>query len=135
MLTVELTVADLRDDAYNHHDVSVVPTEVWAGEVHGEGQPGVVEGELGLQRDLVLLVRGVLHPDIRRREGDDLTGGCHTGVQRAGGPTPVPTTGGNHQVVLTASLPALKVTVGSTGVGHLRKYLIKYLFQFRKYFR
>ena len=127
--------SDLRDDAHNHHDVAVIATELGTGKVHGERQTGVVEGELRLQGDLVLLVRSVLHPDIRRWEGDDLTGGCHTGVQRAGGPTPVPTTGGNHQVVLTASLPALKVTVGSTGVGHLRKYLIKYLFQFRKYFR
>ena len=60
--------------AHHHHDVSVVPTELRAGELHREGQLGVVDGELRLERDLVLLVRGVLHPDIGRGEGNHLPG-------------------------------------------------------------
>ena len=114
--------SDLRDDAHNHHDVAVIATELGTGKVHGERQTGVVEGELRLQGDLVLLVRSVLHPDIRRREGDDLAGGGHTGVQDAGAPGLVPGTGGDHQVVLTARLAALEVPVGPAGVAHLRKY-------------
>ena len=58
--------------AHHHHDVSVVPTELRAGELHREGQLGVVDGELRLECDLVLLVRGVLHPDIGRGEGNHL---------------------------------------------------------------
>ena len=67
--------AYLRHGAHHHHYVSVVPAELWAGELHGEGQLGVVDGELGLQRDLVLLVRSVEHPDIRGREGNHLQSG------------------------------------------------------------
>ena len=66
------TVLNLRNDPHDHHDISVVSAELWAREVHGERQPGVVEGELGLESDLVLLVRHVLHPDVGGREGDDL---------------------------------------------------------------
>ena len=64
--------AYLRHGAHHHHNVSVVPTELRAGELHGEGQLGVVDGELGLQRDLVLLVRSVEHPDIRGRKRNHL---------------------------------------------------------------
>ena len=47
----------------------------------------------------------------------DLAGGGHTGVESAGSPGLVPGTGGDHLVVLPASLPALEVAVGPAGVG------------------
>ena len=115
---LEHLLALLGDDPDNHHDVAVVPAEVRAREVHGEGHPGVVERELRLQRDLVLLVRSVLHPDLWRGEGDDLAGGGHAGVQAGGGPAPVPGAGAHHLVVL-GSVLVLEVAVRTAGVGQL----------------
>ena len=51
----------------------------------------------------------------------DLAGGGHTGVESAGSPGLVPGTGGDHQVVLPAFLPALEVAVRAAGVAHLKK--------------
>ena len=62
---------NLGDGADDHHEVSIVATEV-PGEAHGEGQLGVVHIVLGLQRDRVVGVRLEHQAGVGGREGDHL---------------------------------------------------------------
>ncbi len=62
----------LGDDAYNHHDVAVVATEV-IRESHGEGQLGIVDRVVRHQGDRVGGVGLEYHACVLRGEGDNLT--------------------------------------------------------------
>ena len=67
----------LGDDAYNHHDVAVVTTEVLR-EGHGQGQLGVVNRVVRHQGDRVCGVRLEDHPRVLGGEGYYLTQSkCH----------------------------------------------------------
>ena len=61
----------LGDDAYNHHDVAVIATEV-IREGHREGQLGIVDRVVRHQGDRVGGVRLEYHASVLRWEGDNL---------------------------------------------------------------
>ena len=57
-------------------------------ELHAERQLGVVDGELGQERQAVVLVRVVHQVQVGGGEGDVLAGGGHAGVKLVSGRNP-----------------------------------------------
>ena len=83
---------DQRHPSNQQHLLLVFLAELPPLELHHHRQRGVVDGELGGDGDVVLLVRGVHEPDPLGWEGNLLTRGGNTGVESARNPSLVPAT-------------------------------------------
>ena len=88
-----------------------------AWELHAERQLGVVDGELGEERQAVVLVREVRQVQVGGGEGDVLAGGGHAGVKlvsvRDPGSVPPAHRG---QLLVLVTLTALELPIEATGV-------------------
>ena len=104
----------LRNRSNNHHDVTIIPTEV-RRKAHIHGKSWIVDIVLGLESDWILWILLEDHPRFRGWEGDDLTRGSHTRIQFRGDPALVPATDGINHLVL-APIWTFKSTVWTTGV-------------------
>ena len=87
-----LVSADQWHPSNDQHLLPVVLAELLTHELHDHRQPGVVDGELGGDGDVVLLVGGVHQPDLLGGEGDLLARGGSTGIENVWNPGFVPTT-------------------------------------------
>ena len=87
-----LVSADQWHPSNDQHLLPVVLAELLTHELHDHRQPRVVDGELGGDGDVVLLVGGVHQPDLLGGEGDLLARGGSTGIENVWNPGFVPTT-------------------------------------------
>ena len=88
-----------------------------AWELHAERQLGVVDGELGEERQAVVLVREVRQVQVGGGEGDVLAGGGHAGVKlvsvRDPGSVPPAHRG---QLLVLVTLTTLELPIEAAGV-------------------